>query len=344
MTGRRYPDGPSVARTYRELWPRLEALPGVRAAGGVSALPLSDFAAWGPITIEGHTPPPGERFINADQRTVGGRYFEAMRIPLRRGRLFTEHDTLESERVVIVDEKLAAVYWPGEDPIGKRLKFGDLAEKTPWERIVGVVGRVQQYGLDTEDRIAIYRPHEQRPARVLYVTVHTDADPSGLRTAVTSAVHGLDPDLPVHRVTTMPERVERALAGRRFAMTALVLFAGVALALAAVGTYSVIAYLVRQGTRDLGVRLALGATPTAVLAMVIRQGLVLAAAGIGLGIAGALLLGRVLEGLLYGVAASDPLTLAAASAGLVAVAVVACWLPARRAASIDPARTLLIED
>jgi hypothetical protein len=139
-TGRRYPDGASVARTYRELWPRLEALPGVQAAGGVSALPLSDFAAWGPITIEGHTPPPGERFINADQRTVAGHYFEAMRIPLRRGRLFDEHDTAEAERVVIIDEKLAEQYWPGSDPIGKRLKFGDLAEDTPWERIVGVVG------------------------------------------------------------------------------------------------------------------------------------------------------------------------------------------------------------
>jgi predicted permease len=266
-----------------------------------------------------------------------------MRIPLRRGRLFTEHDTLESERVVIVDEKLAEAYWPGEDSIGKRLKFGDLAEATPWERVVGVVGRVQQYGLDTDDRIAIYRPHGQRPARVLYVTVHTDADPSSLRAAVTSAVHGLDPDLPVHRVTTMPDRVERALAGRRFAMTALVLFAGVALALAAVGTYSVIAYLVRQGRRDLGVRLALGATPAAVLAMVIRQGLALAAAGIGLGIAGALLLGRVLEGLLYGVSPHHPITLAGSGLALLIVAAVACWLPARRAASIDAVECLRLD-
>ena len=178
MTGRAYPDGQSVARTYRELWPRLEALPGVRAAGAVTALPLSHFAAWGPITIEGHTPPPGERFINADQRTVAGRYFEAMHIPLRRGRLFTEHDTLDTERVVIVDERLAATYWPGQDPVGKRLKFGDLAEATPWERVVGVVGRVQQYGLDTDDRIAIYRPHAQRPARVLYVAVETASIPA----------------------------------------------------------------------------------------------------------------------------------------------------------------------
>jgi predicted permease len=344
LTGRRYPNGPTVARAYRELWQRLEASPGVQAAGGVTALPLSDFAAWGPITIEGHSPPPGERFINADQRTVGGRYFESMRIPLRSGRLFTGHDTLDSERVVIVDEKLAELYWPGADPIGKRLKFGDLAEATAWERVVGVVGRVQQYGLDTDDRIAIYRPHGQRPARVLYVTARTSGDPSSLVAAVRGAVHGLDPDLPVHRLTSMPDRVERALAGRRFAMSALVLFAAVALALAAVGTYSVIAYLVRQGARDLGVRLAFGATPGAVLRMVIGQGLGLAATGIGIGIAGSLLLGRVLEGLLYGVAPRDPLTLIAASAALLAVAAVACWLPARRAAAIEPARTLMMED
>jgi predicted permease len=340
MTGRRYPDGPTVARTYRELWPRLEALPGVRAAGAVTALPLSDFAAWGPITIEGHTPPPGERFINADQRTVAGRYFEAMRIPLRRGRLFTEHDTADSERVVIVDERLAETYWPGQDPIGKRLKFGDLAEPTPWERVVGVVGRVQQYGLETDDRIAIYRPHAQRPARVLYVAVAGTGDPATIGAAVTEAVHGLDPDLPLHRVTPMPARVERALAGRRFAMTALVLFAGVALVLAAVGTYGVISYLVRQGTRDLGVRLALGATPAAILGLVVRQGLSLAAAGIIVGIAGALLLGRVLEGLLYGVTPRDPLTLTATSACLLAVAALACWVPARRASRVDAVAAL----
>jgi predicted permease len=343
MTGRRYPDGPSVARQYRELWPRLEALPGVTAAGGVTALPLSDFAAWGPITIEGQPPPPGERFINADQRTVAGRYFEAMRIPLRSGRLFSEHDTAEAERVVIVDERLAAQCFPGGNAVGQRLKYGDLAEDTPWERIVGVVGRVQQYGLDTDDRIAIYRPHAQRPARVLYVAVHTEAEPVALGAVVPAAVHALDADLPVHRVTPMTARVERAMAGRRFAMTALALFAGVALLLAAVGTYSVLAYLVRQGTRDIGVRLALGATPSVVLAMVVRQGLVLAAAGIGFGLGGTLLLGRVLEGLLFGVTPHDPTTLAVTSAGLGMVAAAACWLPARRAAAIDPAISLRAE-
>jgi predicted permease len=270
---------------------------------------------------------------------VSGRYFEAMRIPLIEGRYFTEHDTLESERVVIVDEKLADRFWPGADPIGKRLKFGDLADESPWERVVGVVGRVQQYGLDTDDRIAVYRPHAQRPGRVLYVAVHT-ADAAAARTAISDAVHGLDPDLPLHRYTTMAASVERAMAGRRFAMTALVLFAAVALILAAVGTYSVIAYLVRQGTRDLGVRLALGATPRTILGLVVERGLRLAAAGVLAGVAGALVLGRVLEGLLYGVSPRDPATLAVTAAALIAVAAVACWIPARRAAAIDPVASL----
>ena len=216
-------------------------------------------------------------------------------------------------------------------------------EDTPWERIVGVVGRVQQYGLDTDDRIAIYRPHAQRPARALYMAVRADADPESLRAAALDAVRELDPDLPLHRVTPMPARVDRAMAGHRFAMTALVLFAGVAVALAVVGTYGVLAYLVRQGTRDLGVRLAIGAAPASILAVVIRQGLALAVAGLAVGVAGALLMGRVLEGLLYGVSPRDPVTLAATTLVLLAAAGVACWLPARRAAAIAPAISLRAE-
>jgi predicted permease len=342
-TGRRYPDGATVARTYRELWPRLEALAGVEAAGGVTALPLSDFAAWGPITIEGRTPPAGEPFINADQRTVAGHYFEALQIPLRRGRYFTEHDSADSERVVIVDEKLAERYWPGQDAVGQRLKFGDLAEDTPWERVVGVVGRVQQYGLDTDDRIALYRPHAQRPARVLYVAVRGASDPGVLRGAAASAVHALDPDLPLHRVTPMPARVERALAGRRAAMAALASFAVIALVLAAVGTYGVLAYLVRQSSRDLGLRLALGATPGGVRSMVLRQGLRLALTGLALGFAAAVAAAQVIRSWLFEVGPYDPLTFLITGVALGAVALLACWIPAYRAGSVDPLSSIRAE-
>ena len=172
---------PAWRGSWREIWPRLESMPGVRAAGGVSALPLSDFAAWGPITIEGHTPPPGERFINADQRTAAAT--TSRRCGSRFAAAGSSTSTTPSTRNVWSSSTKSWRSAIGLEriPIGKRLKFGDLGDDTPWERVVGVVGNVQQYGLDTDDRIAIYRPHAQRPGRVLYVTVHTAAEPSGLR-------------------------------------------------------------------------------------------------------------------------------------------------------------------
>src|SRR6185295_3356430 len=165
---RRRADG---QRTYRDLWARLDTIPGVTASGGVTSLPLSGYFAWGPLTVEGRNPPPGENFINADVRTVGGRYFQAMDIPLLRGRLFDEQDTEDKPRVVLVDEYMAAQLWPGEDALGKRIRFGDLKSTLPWKTVVGVVGRVKQYALDTDGRIALYLPQTQQASRALYVAV-----------------------------------------------------------------------------------------------------------------------------------------------------------------------------
>ena len=150
-----------MRRTYQTLWERLDRLPGVTASGGVTSLPLSGYFAWGPITVEGRAPPPGEQFINADQRVVSGRYFEAMGIPLVRGRLFSDQDLPDHPRVVIVDEYMASELWPNADPIGKRIRLGDARSTGPWQTVVGVVGRVKQYGLDTGGRIAFYLPHTQ---------------------------------------------------------------------------------------------------------------------------------------------------------------------------------------
>src|SRR5262249_6944237 len=165
MAGRPYTSADAVRNAYTRLWDELDALPGVSASGGVTSLPLSGFFAWGPITIEGRTPPPGEKFINADQRVVAGRYFDAMRIPLVRGRLFDASDTPGKPRVVIIDERLANEYWPGQDPIGRRLHYGDAQSKSPWMTVVGVVGRVQQYALDADSRIALYTPQSQGAGR-----------------------------------------------------------------------------------------------------------------------------------------------------------------------------------
>ncbi len=346
MTGRKYNDADAVLQTYKQLWERLSALPGVTAAGAVSALPLSQMMAWGPITIEGRTAPEGEKFINADIRVVGGDYFRAMDIRLRQGRLFSqEHDTRTSPRVVVIDERMASQFWPGEDPIGKRIRTGgfDVTPDTPWMTIVGVVAGVKQDALDADSRIAYYRFQGQTPSRAMNVVVRSATEPSGVAAAVTAQIRALDPDLPIYKMRTMGERVEASLAERRFSMLLLSLFAVLALGLAAIGIYGVMAYLVSQGTRELGIRLALGATPRDVLVLVVQQGMLVAATGLALGLACAFVLTRFMRALLFGVQASDPATFAAIAVTLTLVALAACYVPARRAARIDPMVSLRAE-
>jgi predicted permease len=343
MSGRKYNDADIAIETYRLLWGRLARLPGVTAAGGVSSLPLSQMMAWGPITIDGRVPAAGEKFINVDMRMVGGDYFRAMEIPLVEGRLFTEQDTRTSQRVTLIDAHMAAQYWPNESARGKRLRLG-LADSTgPWITIVGVVGRIKQDALDSESRIALYLPQTQYPVRGMNVVLRSATDPAGLAAAVRKEIRELDPDLPVYGVRTMSHRVDESLARRRFAMLLLTLFACLALGLAAVGVYGVMAYLVSQGSRELGIRMALGATPRRILMMVVRQGLVVAAAGVGIGLIGAFGLTRLMRRLLFGTQATDPLTFTAIALLLAAIALVASLVPALRAARIDPMISLRAE-
>jgi len=343
LGGRRHPDETAVRNGYRELWQRLERLPGVSAAGGVTSLPLSGYFAWGPITVDGRTPPPGEKFVNADMRAAGGRYFEAMGIPLLRGRLFEEQDTIDTQRVILVDEFMAAQLWPGQDPIGKRVRLGDSKSTAPWRTVVGVVGRVKQYGLDSDPRIALYFPHMQSGSRALYVTVKAAGEPAALAAAIKREIRALDPELPIYRLRRMGQWVEQSLARQRFAMLLLSLFALLAFTLAAIGIYGVVSYLVGQGTREIGIRIALGATQASVLKLVMRQGLLVALAGAGAGLAVALALGRFLQSLLFGIRAYDPPTFAGVAAALLVVALLASYLPARRAARTDPMASLRAE-
>ena len=344
MTGQRYGEPAAVLEAYRLLWPRLRALPGVAAAGGVSALPLSQMMAWGPITVEGRTPAPGEAFINADIRVVGGDYFRAMEIPLLAGRLFSEDDTKDKDRVIVVDEPLARQLWPGQDPLGKRVRSGGFdATDAPWLTVVGVVGRIKQDRLDADSRIALYHPHTQVPTRAMNVTVRSRVEPAQLSSAVAREVRALDPDLPIYGLRTMAERVESSLSRRRFSMLLLSAFAALALALGLIGTYGVMAYQVSQGRRELGIRLALGATPRRVLAFVLGQGMMLALAGVAVGLAAAFALTRLMRSLLFEIEATDPLTFVAVPGLLVVAALCASYLPARRAASIDPAVSLRSE-
>jgi predicted permease len=340
MTGQKYNDKQSVLNTYRQLWERLEHSPGAIAAGGVTSLPLSEAFAWTPITVEGRTPLPGEKFLNADERIVGGHYFESMEIPLRHGRFFNEQDDTAKPIAVIVDEYMADQLWPNQDPIGKRIHIVELPSKDPWQTVVGVVGRVKQDSLDSNPRIAFYLPHTQFPTRAMTVAFRGRTDPAAMLSASKNELRSLDPDLPMYRVRTMEQQVNESLARRRFSMLLLGVFASVALALATIGIYGVMAYLVNQGTRELGIRIALGASQRNILSLVVRQGMALAFSGVTIGLAAAFLLTRLIRSLLFGVEATDPITFAGISLLLALITLLASYIPAQRAARIDPLTSL----
>jgi predicted permease len=336
MSGPRYNDPPVVVAVYHQLWNRLEGLPGVTASGAVTSLPLSQMFAWGPITVEGRVSPPGENFINADQRVVSGHYFEAMEIPLRSGRLFNKQDDVTSPKVVVIDEYMAQQLWPNRDPIGRRIHYGGVTEKYPWETVVGVVGRVKQYTLDSDSRIALYLPQSQYLVRAMSVVLRSGTEPAALTSAVKQQIHELDRDLPLYNVRTMNQRLDESLAQRRFAMALLAVFAFVALTLAMIGTYGVMAYLVNQGTREIGIRIALGASQQDIVRLIVMKGLVLALCGATIGVGGAFAGSRLMRNLLFGVTPSDPLTFVTISLLLTFITLLASYVPAYRAARIDP--------
>jgi predicted permease len=343
MTGRKYGDKPAVISIYHRLMDGLEHLPGVTSAGGVTSLPLSEMFAWGPILIEGRIPPPGENFINVDERIVSGHYFQTMEIPLRQGRLFNDEDVETKPGVTIIDDFMAQQFWPNENPIGKRIRFKDSEPNSPWITVVGVVGRVKQYTLDTDSRIALYLPHAQYPTRAMNVVLRSSVEPAALTSALKREIRALDSDLPVYNVRTMAQRVDESLARRRFAMLMLVLFAFLAFALATIGIYGVVAYIVNQGTRELGIRMALGATQSHILRLVVRQGMTLALTGVALGLLGAFALTRGMRSLLFGIGATDAATFTVISLVLIFTALLASYIPARRAARIDPMISLRCE-
>src|ERR1041385_731022 len=336
FSGDKYKDQSVVRAVCRQLLENLERLPGAVTAGGVSSLPLSNMDAWGPITVEGRVLPPGERFINADERVVAGHYFETMQIPLIKGRLFNDQDTPDKPMVAVVDEYMAQQLWPNQDPMGKRVSFGDLAAKPVWTTVVGVVGRIKQDTLDSNPRVALYIPHSQFTSRLLNIVLRTTTDPASLTAAVGHELHEVDHDLPLYGVVTMDQRVAESLSRRRFTAVLLTVFAGFALSLAAIGIYGVMAYLVIQGTREIGIRMALGATQRTVLRLVVKQGMMLALGGVVVGLIASFAFSRLVSSLLYGVTSSDPLTFASITVLLLIVALIASYIPARRAARIDP--------
>jgi predicted permease len=256
---------------------------------------------------------------------------------LKEGRLFNQYDTPDAPRVAVIDERMARDYWPGVSAIGKRFRTGGADSKNPWITVVGVVGRVKQYALDADDRIALYLPHAQYPARAMSIVVR-----GASAQTVRGYLRAIDPDIAVYQVRTMEDRVVESLSRRRFTLVMLAAFALLSLVLAAIGIYGVMSYLVTQGTKEIGIRMALGATTGDVFSHVLRRGMKIAVAGLAAGIAAAYPLAGLMRALLFGVQPTDVFTFAGAAAVLGGVALVACWLPARRAAKVDPLVSLRV--
>jgi putative ABC transport system permease protein len=331
---------------YSELLRRVDETPGVESAGMISFLPLSTSGMKFSFSVEGRAMPGDTNLPFALYRAVSPDYFRATGIPLQRGRFFDAHDAPGSLPVVIVNRKLAEQFWPGEEATGKRLKVGPVDSPNAWATVAGVVGDVRQNGFYGEQQYELYAPsaQERRSWMALRdLVVRTSGDAASIAGAVRQAVWAVDKDQPVSNVRTMNEVFAAAISRERFQMLLLALFATLALVLACVGLYGVISYGVAQRTHEIGVRMALGAQPGDVLRLVIRQGMVLTIAGLAIGTAGAFAATRVMTELLYGVTATDAITFVSVGALLVLVALLACYVPARRATKVDPLIALRYE-
>src|SRR5262252_4884228 len=334
LPGARYSTPESIVGFFRQVGERLERTPGVESVGTSYSLPMSAVAfAWEPITIEGYSPPTAQGTIISNVRIINPGYFDVMRIPLKLGRYFTGQDIKGAQETVIVNEALAEFFWPNEYPIGKRLHRG---KSGPWKTVVGVIRDTKEYSAEKEPPIAVYYPAEQVIARNMYLVIRTTFDPVPMTAAIVKEIQAVDPEMPVYDVGSMDQRLYGSLARQRFSMFLLGVFALLALILAAIGVYGVMAYSVSQRTHEIGVRMALGARPGAILRMVIRQALILAALGVGAGMVGAFALTRVMSSLLFGVSATDLFTFAVTPLLLVGVAAMAGYVPARRASRVDP--------
>ncbi len=329
----------------QQLEANLKAAPEVSSVGFVTRLPLmstlNNITTF--LAIEGRQIPPGER-PEIDFRRASTGYFQAMGIPLLSGRLVTEQDVINNSHSVVINEAMAKRFWPGEDPVGKRISTAvSTGQQTVWQTIVGVVGNVRHLGLDIEPRPEIYYHSNTVPPFGPVVVIRTASDPERLISIARAKVRELDRDVPISNVNTMEQLVAQSVAQRRFGMFLLGAFAMLALLLAAIGIYGVVSYSVTQRTQEIGVRMALGASTTDVLKMVLRNGMSLALIGVALGLAGAFGLTRLMSRLLFAVTPTDVTTFALVSFGLIAVAFLACYLPARRAMKVDPLEALRYE-
>ena len=331
---------------YEGVLARVRSLPGVVSAGYTTTVPLTWKGGTSGITVEGR---PAARGLqdDANHRQVTAGYLQSLGLSLKSGRYIEETDGPATQPVAVINEAMARAYWPGVDAVGKRFKIGGPASERPWLTIVGVVGDIRQMGLDEPAKPEMYLPSPQIDSQPWfapgYLVIRTSVEPQSLIAAVRRAVYAVDPTQPVSNVQTMEEILGEESAQRRMGMTLLAVFAGLALALASLGIYGVLSFFVAQHTQEIGVRLALGAQPRSILALVLRRGMGLALVGVAVGLLGAFALTRLMQSQLFEVSATDPLTYVALALLLAAVALFACIIPARRATKVDPLVALRYE-
>jgi putative ABC transport system permease protein len=333
-----------LAAFVQQVADRMRQLPDVESVGAVSAMPFieSNVAMKTPVAIQDRAESAAGDQPDAFISIATPGYFAAMQIPLLDGRSFDDRDRMDGAPVAVISETFARRHWPSDSPVGQRLKF-QLEGRPREAEIIGVVGDVRHDGLDRPARAEIFVPHGQVPFTAMTFVARTKRDPQNSIRALREQVYAVDPTQPVYRAATTAELVSRTLTDRRFMLAVLLAFAVLAIALAAAGVYGVLSVLTLQRTREFGVRLALGAGRLEILGMVVRQGGIIAAVGLAVGLAAALMFGRVMSGFLYRVTPADPLTLAAVGGIVAAVALIACIVPATRAARVDPAVALRSE-
>jgi putative ABC transport system permease protein len=344
----RYAKDEQTIAFFDQLLPRLKALPGVRSVGGVMGLPLSGMAFVISFEVQGRPPVPPAQRPAMQIRVTTPDYFGTVGIPVKRGRAFTEDDRAGTTPVVLITEAAARQFFPGEDPIGKRITLG-WGRRVEGQRlraggeVVGIVGDVKEAGLNEPEPPQLYLPYKQWPVSFMAVVVKTATPPTGLTDAVRAEVHGIDPNLPLSNIRTLDQIVSRSISQPRFYMTLLALFAGVALALAAIGIFGVLSYAVAQRTREIGIRMALGAQERTVVSLIVRHAMILAACGVAIGLAASWFLSRTLSSLLFATDPRDLTTFAVVAGTLGAVALLASYVPARRATRVDPIVALRAE-
>jgi putative ABC transport system permease protein len=342
LPGSKYREQHQALSFYNEVVRRVESLPGVQAVATVSTVPLGASVGVLNLEIEGRPQPSSDHVIGAESQVVSPSYFRAMSIPLLKGRLFADQDVEDAPGVIVINDEMAARYWPNEEAIGKRISLED-AKTGPFLTVIGVVGNVHQVSLDSKPYPQMYQAYSQNPAWGAALVVRTASDPISMISSVRAQVSSVDTDQPLYNVRTMEQVLSESVSRQRFNTLLISLFTVVALALAAVGIYGVISYSVSHRSHEIGIRMALGAQQRDILKMIIEYGLKLALAGVAIGLVAAFVLTRVMTSLLYGVSAIDPLTFATGTMILIGVALLGCYIPARRATKVDPMTALRYE-